>query len=98
MPSRTRVLLIAIAVIALTCAPAHAFYWRDWPGSRIKLPDTLIPDDPGSGGGPGGDFDPGPGNGGGNDPHVPEPGTLLASAMGLALVGLRQWRRRSPEA
>ena len=32
---------VAVAALA-ACGPAHAFYWYDWPGSQLRVQQTLI--------------------------------------------------------
>ena len=32
---------VAVATLGV-CGPAHAFYWYDWPGSQIRIQQTLI--------------------------------------------------------
>jgi hypothetical protein len=34
---------LAVAVVLTACSPAHAFYWHDWPGSRIRVEPSLVP-------------------------------------------------------
>jgi hypothetical protein len=90
-----------VAVLLLG-QPAAAFYWYGWPGAGVTPPVTvtarpknqLPPDEttpPGISPEPP-EF-PTP-----TDPHsIPEPGTLIAVAVGLAAVGMaRRWRRGRP--
>src|SRR5262245_36934735 len=41
-----------IAVTLAVCAPASAFYWYDWPGSRIPPVPSILPPDQGLPGNP----------------------------------------------
>lgn len=100
--------VVGLAVLLLSTGPAHGFYWKNWPGSRVKTPETLTPgNEPGTppthggGGGPpptdqvpGG----GPGNPGGPDtpggPGCPEPSSLVAGLIGLAAMRLARRRRQ----
>lgn len=90
-----------VTVVLFTSTPAQAFFWIHWPGSRIKVPDTLTPgpepgNPPTTGGGPGGGTDPGPGPDTPDHPGTgaPEPSTLVAGAIGLAAMGVARWRKR----
>jgi MYXO-CTERM domain-containing protein len=33
----------AVATVLAASGPAHAFYWYDWPGSGLRVQQTLIP-------------------------------------------------------
>lgn len=33
----------AVAATLAVCGPAQAFYWHDWPGSRVLVQQTVIP-------------------------------------------------------
>lgn len=104
-----RVVALGAAAVLLLTQPAEAFYWYGWPGSGVSPPATLVrtqvvvtpppggttpsgPTPPGDTHPPGGTDTP---PGVPTDPKsVPEPGTLLATGLGLAAVGLaRRWRR-----
>lgn len=91
-----RPLLAVLAAVLLASGTAQAFYWNNWPGARKTPPDTLVPDD---GGEPPGPFDPPPGGGPEdpeepNEPAAPEPSTIVGGLMGLAVIGVRRWRRK----
>ena len=95
----------ALAIALTVCGPARAFYWQDWPGSRLRVQESpIIPPKsqppvqvppllPGRN-----DLPVGPpitpekppvG------PHpTPEPSTGLIGLLGLgALAAVRRWRR-----
>jgi MYXO-CTERM domain-containing protein len=89
----------ALVVVLAVCGPARAFYWQDWPGSRLRepvLPSPLVPgrnEPPPLG--PPVPIDKPPV---GPNP-TPEPSTGLIGLIGLgAIAAVRRWRkRRSPE-
>ena len=95
-----RTATFGLAVVLLLGQPATAFYWYGWPGAGVTPPVTITarpnsqlpPDEsipPGTSGEPPEDLtDPKP---------TPEPGTLIAVAVGLATVGaVRRLRRSRP--
>jgi hypothetical protein len=88
---------IGLAALVLVGQPATAFYWYGWPGSG-ELPRPLIPrpslpkseeplPKPPT---------PLPPDTPVTPREVPEPGTLLAAAVGLAAAGAaRRWTRKA---
>lgn len=97
----------ALAVALAACGPARAFYWPDWPGSRLQVQQTLVPNPrtqepiqplPTI---PAKDAPPpigpqGPGDRPPVGPHpTPEPSTALIGLIGLgALAAARRWRTK----
>jgi MYXO-CTERM domain-containing protein len=97
----------AVAIVLTACSPAHAFYWYDWPGSRVRVEPSLLPPTTTPGNPPSlppigpppttpppvNEFEPPP-------PlpppeQTPEPSTGLIGLLGLgAVAALRRWRSR----
>ena len=92
---------LGAAALLLLGQPAAAFYWYGWPGSGLTPPATITPRTTPKL--PVGEETPPnittvPPDVPADPKQVPEPGTLLVTAVGLAAVGLaRRWRRgRTP--
>lgn len=87
---------MTVASVLLSAVPAQAFYWYDWPGSRIPPPRTVIPPP---------EWPEGP-QWPGDPPSVtppvvtppgavPEPGTAVAALVGLGAIAIaRAWRKK----
>ncbi len=96
---------VAVAALA-ACGPAHAFYWYDWPGSQLRVQQTLIaPRHQDAPGNPPVILTPGqppapesvhvPPPPIGPNP-TPEPSTGLIGLIGMgALAAVRRWRKRT---
>ena len=90
--SLLKTLLFAAAAL-VTPAPAHAFYWANWPGSGVTEPETITvtqksfpPITP---------VYPPPYNPPTETPKgVPEPATLVIAGLGLGVLGLRKVLKR----
>jgi len=91
---------MAVIAVAITCQPAHGFYFVDWPAGP-KVPPTLLP--PGSnqpGNPPDRNFQPPgvtkpPGGGPGDEtPATPEPSTASLAALGIGLAVVYRFRHR----
>jgi len=87
---------LGATALLLLGQPAAAFYWYGWPGSGVTPAATITPITPKL---PVGEETPPsitatPPDVPTDPKQIPEPGTLLATAVGLAAVGLaRRWRR-----
>jgi len=96
---RTVIPVASLAAVAslLFAAPASAFYWAGWPGSKTERPSIISeqeqkehrkPPEPVDSVDP---FDPGHPT----DPKaVPEPGTIAIAALAIASVAAWKKRRR----
>lgn len=94
----------AVAVLLLVCDSAQAFYWYNWPGSRLRVDEPIIPtpiiDVPGNPPPPGTGPRPVPpigppvpvDNPPGPNP-TPEPATGLLGLLGIGVLVVRSWRR-----
>ncbi len=99
-----RTVALGAAALLLLGQPAAAFYWYGWPGSGVTPAATITPITPRTTPKlPVGEETPPsittiPPDVPIDPKQVPEPGTLLVTAIGLAAVGLaRRWRRgRTP--
>ncbi|AWM41411.1 hypothetical protein C1280_33365 [Gemmata obscuriglobus] len=94
----------ALAVLLAGSAPAQAFYWYDWPGSRVPREPTLLnptslltpdtprePTIPNPPSGPPVPVDKPPI---GPPEHTPEPSTGLIGLIGLGAVAARKWWKK----
>ena len=88
----------ALAIALTVCGPARAFYWQDWPGSRLPIRESpIIPprsNEPGK---------PPPEVPIKNEPPdkppvgpnpTPEPSTGLIGLVGLGALAVRRWRKQ----
>lgn len=94
----------AVVVLLAASGPARAFYWYDWPGSRVPREPTLLstqeplpPDTPRERqtptppDGPPVPVDKPPV---GPPEHTPEPSTGLIGLIGLGALAARKWLRK----
>ncbi|MFM8272318.1 MAG: PEP-CTERM sorting domain-containing protein [Gemmata sp.] len=87
----------AVAVLLAAATEARAFYWYGWPGSQLRVQETLVTPP-----GPAATVIPqpiGPPVPIDNLPlgppeHTPEPATGLLALFGVGAVAARRWAKR----
>lgn len=87
----------AVVVLLVATTEARAFYWFGWPGSQLRVEETLLPPPGPTGRMPNPPIGPpvtvakppiGP------PEQTPEPATGLLGLIGLGALAVRKWRKK----